>query len=79
MSHLDSLVGLAAMIPAALNPSLAVEQKALETAICGSAKTVSIPLGPPDLPGTVPAACCAKGCHAKRLKKDNSGKIDPAQ
>ncbi len=79
MSHLDSLVGLAAMVPAALNPSLAVEQNTLVSKICGSGATVSIPLGPPELPGTVPAACCAKGCQTKRLKQNNSGKVDPAQ
>ncbi|MDN3647245.1 hypothetical protein QWY75_13620 [Pontixanthobacter aestiaquae] len=69
MSLSGSMIALAAMVPAALNPSLVVEEKALIAQICGSGESAVIRLGPPDLPATVPAMCCAKGCHGKREHK----------
>lgn len=66
MTGFDNLVALVAMMPAAINPSLAVEQESLSGIMCGSGASISIPLGPPRLPGTLPSACCAKGCHGKR-------------
>ena len=71
MTDFEQIVALIAMIPAALNPSLAVEQEALQGRMCGTGQLVSIPLGAPKLPGTLPSACCAKGCHSKRRDDQN--------
>lgn len=73
MTALPSLVAMIAMVPAALNPSLSLEQPSLDTKLCGSGTALSIPLGTPRLPGTVPSACCAKGCHGKRRDPDSEG------
>lgn len=73
MTGLDQVTALIAMIPAALNPSLSLEQSTIKALVCGSGKVISIPLGPPRLPGTVPSTCCAKGCHAARRKTKTGG------
>ena len=59
------LISLAALLPAALNPSLImIEGKSLSSLVCGTGVTQEIPLSGPVLPGTAGGACCAKGCHA---------------
>lgn len=73
MTALPSLFAMIAMVPAALNPSLSLEQPSLAAKLCGSGATLSIPIGTPKLPGTVPSACCAKGCHGKRRGPDSDG------
>ena len=71
MTGFDQMVALIAMIPAALNPSLSVEQEVMKGRICGGGQAISIPLGAPMLPGTLPSACCAKGRHSKRRDNTN--------
>lgn len=68
MSGIAGLVAAVAIIPAAMNPSLVVQDKTLTALICGSGATVSIPVGSPDFPGSVPSMCCAKGCQSKSRK-----------
>ena len=71
MTGFDQIVALIAMIPAAFNPSLTVEQETLQGRMCGTGQRVSIPLGAPKLPGTLPSVCCAKGCYSKRRDDKN--------
>lgn len=75
MTGFDSIIAAIAMVPAALNPSLAVQDKTLNALVCGSGQAVSIPLGKPDLPGSVPTMCCAKGCQSKQNKLRKAQKL----
>ncbi|MCP5397132.1 MAG: hypothetical protein H6918_10465 [Sphingomonadaceae bacterium] len=73
-------IAMAALVPAALNPSLImIEGKTLSSLVCGTGVTQEIPLSGPVLPGTAGAACCAKGCHSasEKKKKAKSASIDP--
>lgn len=79
MSSTAALVAVVAIIPAAMNPSLVVRDKTLSALVCGSGVTVSIPVGSPDLPGSMPSMCCAKGCQTKSRKLAKSAQFDPEQ
>lgn len=79
MSGIAALMAFVAIIPAAMNPSLVVRDKSLSAFVCGSGATVAIPVGSPDLPGSVPSMCCAKGCQTKNRKLAKSAQFDPEQ
>lgn len=71
-----SLFGLIAMVPAVLNvsPALArgVAGNAILVPICsgdGVSRSISIPLGPQDIPGKQVPGCCVKGCHSGERKR----------
>lgn len=60
-------LALAALVPAAVNPSLLLRAEEISVTLCGGG-SVSIPLDNP-LPGSNGAACCAKGCHTGEQRK----------
>jgi hypothetical protein len=71
MSRL-ALLALAALIPVALNPALAATGRSLLTPVWtgdGRVHLVRTPLDAPKLPGSDPAGCCVKGCHAPGARK----------
>ncbi len=70
------LFGIVAMVPAALNAAPASARSRLFAPLCtgdGLTRTISVPVGPQDIPGREQPGCCAKGCHAggerKRAKR----------
>ena len=66
------LLGLIALLPAALNISPA-RAGVLAMPVCmgdGLARTVTVPLPASDLPGREQPGCCAKGCHTGSRKKE---------
>ncbi|WP_298196248.1 hypothetical protein [Novosphingobium sp.] len=75
------LLGLLALLPAALNTSPA-EAGALSIPVCsgdGQGRSVSVPLSPGEVPGRDQPGCCAKGCHTGSRKKNQSRQIDTRQ
>jgi hypothetical protein len=60
-------LALAALVPAAANPSLLVQGEALELALCAGG-SISVPLDNP-VPGSQTSACCAKGCQSDEKRK----------
>lgn len=75
-----NILALAALLPAALNPSLLARDGAIFLSLCGgaSAVSISIPMDAP-LPGKDGTACCNKGCHSDEKRKRSKGVIDEAQ
>ena len=72
---------MVAMVPAALNTSPA-KAASLSVPLCagdGLARTVSIPVGQSQLPGTEVPGCCVKGCQSSSLRKRSLRRIDSAQ
>jgi len=70
--RLYHLIGLVALLPAALNASPASAHSQLAVPLCtgdGVARTVSVPVGPQDIPGRQVPGCCVKGCHAGGERK----------
>lgn len=66
------MLALAALLPAAANPSLLLRSETMMVTLCGGG-LVNVPLGAPILPGSKGTACCAKGCHSSdRRKRDNA-------
>ncbi|HWU03331.1 MAG TPA: hypothetical protein VN222_11385 [Novosphingobium sp.] len=79
-----SLLGLLALVPAALNASPAAARGVLAVPLCagdGAARTVNVPVGPQDVPGAEQPGCCAKGCQSGSARKraKRCGDVDPAQ
>ncbi|MBC2670709.1 hypothetical protein ACFOON_02685 [Novosphingobium piscinae] len=75
------LMGLLALLPAALNTSPA-RAGALAVAVCsgdGLTRTISLPLSGEDPPGREQPGCCAKGCHTGSRKKSAARQIDTRQ
>lgn len=71
---LRALLGLIALVPAALNAAPAAA-RGVEVPICsgdGVARTVTVPIPGGQLPGRTDSGCCAKGCHTGSRKKDGS-------
>lgn len=71
-----SLFGLIAMVPAVLNVSPASAHAAVQGAILvpicsgdGVSRSISMPLGPQDIPGKQVPGCCVKGCHGGERKR----------
>ena len=59
-----------ALLPAALNPSLAASAMGITLSLCGAAgASITLPAGAPSLPGSNGSACCSKGCHASQERK----------
>ncbi|HET9630172.1 MAG TPA: hypothetical protein VFP14_11900 [Novosphingobium sp.] len=80
-----ALLGLVALVPAALNAAPAADA-ALAVPLCsgdGLAHVVSIPLPSRGVPGGEQPGCCAKGCHAGRgrgsRRKCQARQIDAQQ
>jgi len=72
--RLYHFIGLVAMLPAALNasPASAAGRSALAVPLCtgdGVARTISVPVGPQDIPGKQVPGCCVKGCHTGGERK----------
>jgi hypothetical protein len=65
-------IGLVALFPLMLSPSLVAARDTVGIALCsadGSSRTVQVPVGPAKLPGEGKDDCCAKGCHAAGSRK----------
>jgi hypothetical protein len=81
--RLATVLGLVALVPAAVGAAPAHQDGHLTVALCdgsGAARTVSVPLGHPDIPGAEQPGCCAKGCHTGGgRKRGKRGSIDSAQ
>lgn len=64
---------LVALIPAALGSASAMAGgRSMLVPICtgdGQVRMAEVPLDDPKLPGSDPAGCCAKGCHANSRKR----------
>jgi hypothetical protein len=70
--RLVHLIGLVALVPAALNASPVAAHSAVSVPLCtgdGVARTVSLPVGPQDVPGKQVPGCCVKGCHTGGERK----------
>ena len=66
-----ALLGLLALVPAALNVTPA-SAHGMAVPLCtgdGAARTVTVPVPARDLPGGDQPGCCAKGCHTGSRKK----------
>lgn len=72
MKPLFPMVALAALVPAAANPSLLVRPEVLTLSMCGGG-TVTVPLDGPLIPGSNGTVCCAKGCHTDDRRKRTGG------
>ena len=75
------LLGLLALLPAALNTSPA-QAGGLSIPVCtgdGQVRSVTVPLPSGELPGRDQPGCCAKGCHTGSRKKSQSRQIDTRQ
>lgn len=84
MGHAQSArwLGLVALLPLSLDPSLLVARDGIAVPLCsadGTVRSVEVPLGPARLPGENPAFCCGKACHTGGTRKRNVTDIDPAQ
>ena len=69
-----ALLGLVALIPAALNVAPAAAH-GLAVPLCtgdGAARQVTVPVPTRDLPGGDQPGCCAKGCHTGSRKRSQS-------
>ncbi len=76
-----TLLALAALVPAALNPSLALYRPGIPVALCGGSagSVVEIPLAPQRLPGSDEELCCGKACHGGSSRKRAGTNADPVQ
>lgn len=75
------LIGLVALLPAALNAGPA-QAGTLAVAVCsgdGVARSITLPIPPTELPGRDQPGCCAKGCHTGSRKKQAARKFDLGQ
>lgn len=75
------LLGLCALVPAALNVTPA-RAGGLAIPLCtgdGLARVVTVPVPSGEVPGGEQSGCCAKGCHTGSRKKSGSRQIDPRQ
>lgn len=75
------LIGLVALIPAALNAA-PMRAGILSIPVCtgdGLVRSVTLPLGPAELPGGDQPGCCSKGCHTGERKKQKARKFDLGQ
>ena len=67
-----SLIGMLAMVPAAVNPVLAASPASMTIAMAtctGKLRILTLPIGPG---GPAPAdqqPCCNKGCHGSSCRK----------
>lgn len=69
-----ALLGLVALIPAALNVAPAAAH-GLAVPLCtgdGAARQVTVPVPTRDLPGGDQPGCCAKGCHTGSRKRSQA-------
>jgi len=72
-----TIIGLAALVPAALNVSPA-GVRGLAVPLCtgdGITRTVTVPVSDPGFPTDERPGCCAKGCHTGSRKKHQTGKL----
>lgn len=76
-----TLLALAALVPAALNPGLVLHRPGIPVALCGGSvgSVVEIPVDPQPLPGSDEEMCCGKACHAGSSRKRAGESMDPAQ
>lgn len=75
------LLGLLALVPAALNTTPG-HAGALVLPLCsgdGQVRTVSQPAPSGEVPGREQPGCCAKACHTDSRKKISGRQIDPRQ
>ena len=75
------LIGLIALVPAALNTAPA-QASGLAVPVCtgdGQARSITLPLGPEPLPGGDRPGCCTKACHTGTRKKQSARKFDLGQ
>lgn len=73
-----ALLGIVALVPAALNVAPAAAH-GLAVPLCtgdGAARTVTVPVPSRELPGGDQPGCCAKACHTGSRKKGQSRQID---
>lgn len=73
-----ALLGIIALIPAALNTAPAAAH-GLAVPLCtgdGAARTITVPVPSRSLPGGEQPGCCAKGCHTGSRKKSAARQID---
>jgi hypothetical protein len=71
---LRHLLGIFAMLPAALNtsPAAAAARSSLAVPLCtgdGVARVVTVPVGSQDVPGRAVPGCCVKGCQSGERKR----------
>jgi hypothetical protein len=70
MKPITPCLAALALVPAALNPSLAMAASGIVLDLCGqSGASVTVPVKTPPLPGSDGAACCSKGCHNAQERK----------
>ena len=66
-------VAMAVLLPAALNPSLVASARGVTLSLCGGAGgSVTVPLGPPSVPGSDSGACCTKGCRSSDRRQNGT-------
>lgn len=77
---LATLFALAALVPASVGGAPASAGQSMLVPICaggGQMQLMLVPLDEPALPGSDPAACCAKGCHAAGSRKRSGNQPFP--
>ena len=65
---------LIALVSAMSGSLVAAGQGAVSLALCGGS-AVTVPAGPPEIPGSANTPCCAKGCQSGSSRK----RLDRAQ
>jgi hypothetical protein len=73
-------LALAALAPAIIGGAPAAAGRSLLVPLCsedGQARLVRVPLDVPRLPGSDPASCCVKGCHAAGSRKRGGNQLVP--
>ena len=76
--RLARIFALVALVPAAVNaaPAHAGNMGRLTVPLCagdGLVRTVSVPVGHRDIPGSDQPGCCAKGCQSGSSRKRGKG------
>ena len=76
-----SFLALVALLPAALNPSLALYRPGIPVALCGGSagSVVEIPLTSQPLPGSAEELSCGKACHGGSSRKRAGTNTDSVQ
>jgi len=73
------LLGIVALVPAALNAAPAPAH-GLVVPLCsgsGEARTVTLPAGSGEVPGKEVPGCCAKACHTGSRKRSQGLSLTP--
>jgi hypothetical protein len=71
---------LAALVPAIVGVAPASTGQSMLVPICaggGQMRLMLVPLDEPALPGSDPASCCVKGCHAAGSRKRGGNQLVP--